>query len=56
MPGIAEAAEVSVKTIDRHFENKDELLSAVIAGGMRRQWDSAQGTERSISHSAVSMV
>jgi AcrR family transcriptional regulator len=30
MDGIAEAAEVSVKTIYRHFENKDELFSAVM--------------------------
>jgi TetR/AcrR family transcriptional repressor of mexJK operon len=30
MPGIAEAVEVSVKTICRHFENKDELFSAVM--------------------------
>jgi TetR/AcrR family transcriptional repressor of mexJK operon len=30
MDGIAEAAEVSVKTIYRHFDNKDELFSAVM--------------------------
>jgi AcrR family transcriptional regulator len=30
MDGIAESAEVSVKTIYRHFENKDELFSAVM--------------------------
>ncbi|WP_433966527.1 TetR/AcrR family transcriptional regulator [Tunturiibacter gelidiferens] len=30
MDGIAELAEVSVKTIYRHFENKDELFSAVM--------------------------
>jgi AcrR family transcriptional regulator len=30
MDGIAEAAKVSVKTIYRHFENKDELFSAVM--------------------------
>jgi len=30
MDGIAELAKVSVKTIYRHFENKDELFSAVM--------------------------
>ena len=30
MDGIAELADVSVKTIYRHFENKDELFSAVM--------------------------
>ena len=30
MDAIAESAEVSVKTIYRHFENKDELFSAVM--------------------------
>jgi AcrR family transcriptional regulator len=30
MDGIAEFAEVSVKTIYRHFDNKDELFSAVM--------------------------
>src|SRR5260370_17337164 len=30
MDGIAESAGVSVKTIYRHFENKDELFSAVM--------------------------
>jgi AcrR family transcriptional regulator len=30
MDGIAELAEVSVKTIYRHFDNKDELFSAVM--------------------------
>jgi AcrR family transcriptional regulator len=30
MDGIAESAQVSVKTIYRHFENKDELFSAVM--------------------------
>jgi AcrR family transcriptional regulator len=30
MDAIAELAEVSVKTIYRHFENKDELFSAVM--------------------------
>jgi AcrR family transcriptional regulator len=30
MDGIAEAAQVSVKTTYRRFENKDELFSAVI--------------------------
>jgi AcrR family transcriptional regulator len=40
MDGIAEAAEVSVKTIYRHFENKDKVIQRSDAGGMRRQWDS----------------
>jgi AcrR family transcriptional regulator len=30
MDGIAESGEVSVKTIYRHFESKDELFSAVM--------------------------
>ncbi len=30
MDGIAELANVSVKTVYRHFENKDELFSAVM--------------------------
>src|SRR5580692_11123414 len=30
MDRIAESAQVSVKTIYRHFENKDELFSAVM--------------------------
>src|SRR6202011_6067937 len=35
MDRIAESAEVSVKTIYRHFENKDELFSAVMQAACR---------------------
>src|SRR6202162_468481 len=35
MDRIAESAAVSVKTIYRHFENKDELFSAVMQAACR---------------------
>ena len=43
MDGIAEAAEVSVKTIYRHFENKDELFSAVMQAVCSDNWIPSMG-------------
>src|SRR5258708_34517111 len=44
MDRIAESAAVSVKTIYRHFENKDELFSAVMQAACRA--DSSIPAER----------
>ncbi len=38
MDRIAELATVSVKTIYRHFENKDELFSAVMQATCLKRW------------------
>jgi AcrR family transcriptional regulator len=51
MDGIAELAEVSVKTIYRHFENKDELFSAVMQAVCRDR--EALPGERSVASLAV---
>jgi TetR/AcrR family transcriptional repressor of mexJK operon len=51
MDGIAELAEVSVKTIYRHFENKDELFSAVMQA-VCRDHEALPG-ERSVASLAL---
>jgi len=52
MDRIAESAAVSVKTIYRHFENKDELFSAVMQAACRA--DSSIPTERADDASLAS--
>lgn len=51
MDGIAELAEVSVKTIYRHFDNKDELFSAVMQA-VCRDHEALPG-ERSVASLAL---
>jgi len=52
MDRIAESAAVSVKTIYRHFENKDELFSAVMQAACRA--DSSNPAERADDASPAS--
>jgi AcrR family transcriptional regulator len=56
MDRIAESAAVSVKTIYRHFENKDELFSAVMQAMSGRQFHSRGARRRRVTRCEICLV